>query len=715
MVLAHLWRPADNRPASDCPHTADPGVARPLGRRWAGRAAPPCLSGRSVTALLVLSGLLALALPAAAQYPPESVSNAQQRPLILRGILANKDLSQRFTTGSNPKGYGVDSVAIVTDTSHAPSLPIEEILGVPKDTPVYLIGDIQCEGGESYLFPVTIGCSSINEECVPTIHEGCPFAGPRFSLSICRVLLSGAPDTSACTQLDPPSRFDSVREEALIFTVNKDELGENARKVFLAPNTTYTLLVSPDDRSDPVLYGATLSDAEDENSSPGWSIWDTLDSRVSTGWEPIPAADGRLLRVHIHSGVGVPVAVITSVDVSTPPDSHSYRPGDAIEFTVTFNEAVGVEGVPGFRFTLGDVVRTASYADASSTPTRLVFRYTVQDNEEDTDGIEVGRGPQTFMTNAADSITTTRTLSAALLDHNALGTLSDQVVDGEPRTPGLITQGIPGSDDATLLELRLENAADNAPIGLIPRFASNITDYTAPVANAVTKISVAATTYHAAASFAFLDASDMPLPDADRDRAGQQVALRVGATTIKVRVTAEDSITTQTYTLTVSRAGAPPPPPPPPPPGGGQQQSADDHANTPAEATPIALRAGQTTRTAGRLDTATDVDYFRVGVAHGGVLVVETTGSTATRGTVWQAGEELATAADGGAGQNFRLTTRVAPGSVVIAVRGRAQEGAYSLRDKADCRRSGEPGAGIASERHRAALGLGVCRGGGGD
>ena len=42
--------------------------------------------------------------------------------------------------------------------------------------------------------------------------------------------------------------------------------------------------------------------------------------------------------------------------------------------------------------------------------------------------------------------------------------------------------------------------------------------------------------------------------------------------------------------------------------------------------------------TAGQLNTASDVDYFTFTLPHAGVLVVETTGSTDTVGTVWQAG-----------------------------------------------------------------------------
>ncbi len=58
------------------------------------------------------------------------------------------------------------------------------------------------------------------------------------------------------------------------------------------------------------------------------------------------------------------------------------------------------------------------------------------------------------------------------------------------------------------------------------------------------------------ASVEYLDASDATITDADGMTTGQQVALDVGANTIKVKVTAEDAMTTQTYTVTVNRAMA---------------------------------------------------------------------------------------------------------------------------------------------------------------
>ena len=139
---------------------------------------------------------------------------------------------------------------------------------------------------------------------------------------------------------------------------------------------------------------------------------------------------------------------------------------------------------------------------------------------------------------------------------------------------------------------------------------------------------------------------------------------------VTVRVTDEDDNTaTRDLTITVVSAA--------PITVTGDGSSRDDHGNTPARATRIA----PTGRTTGQLNTTRDVDYFEFTVPQAGVLVVETTGSTDTVGTVWQDGEELATADRGGERQNFRLSARVAARPVVLAVRGNGrQTGRYTVQ-----------------------------------
>ena len=124
------------------------------------------------------------------------------------------------------------------------------------------------------------------------------------------------------------------------------------------------------------------------------------------------------------------------------------------------------------------------------------------------------------------------------------------------------THALPGhrvnatvSTDATLNQLDLEDGSGNA-IGLSPTFVSTTMSYTASVANSVDEITIEATGNDVNATVAYLDAGDAAIEDADTAQPDQQVSLSVGANTIKVKVTADDDLTTKTYTVVVPRAAA---------------------------------------------------------------------------------------------------------------------------------------------------------------
>ena len=132
----------------------------------------------------------------------------------------------------------------------------------------------------------------------------------------------------------------------------------------------------------------------------------------------------------------------------------------------------------------------------------------------------------------------------------------------------------------------------------------------------------------------------------------------------------------QSYML--DNMSPPPPPPPPPPPRGGSggSVSRDLHGNTAAQATRVRLdsRVPWTSSTAGQINITDDSDYFQFSLPQAGVLVVETTGSTDTVGTAWQDGVELVRTDSGGERRNFRLSTRVEAGPVVVAVEGKRKD-----------------------------------------
>ena len=114
----------------------------------------------------------------------------------------------------------------------------------------------------------------------------------------------------------------------------------------------------------------------------------------------------------------------------------------------------------------------------------------------------------------------------------------------------LYAYNMPGNPDLSALSL---SAGTSTPTWS-PSFHRVTTAYAVSVANSASTITVTATAVDAGnATVEFLDADDMPLADADSVTDGQQVNLVVGDKTIKVKVTAEDDVTTRTYTLTVTR------------------------------------------------------------------------------------------------------------------------------------------------------------------
>ncbi len=104
------------------------------------------------------------------------------------------------------------------------------------------------------------------------------------------------------------------------------------------------------------------------------------------------------------------------------------------------------------------------------------------------------------------------------------------------------------SNDATLSGLSLSDGT------LSPAFSREHTSYTATVVDTVVRVTVTPVTNHAGATLEYLDADDMALADADTASADAfEVDLAVGANVVKVKVTAEDSAATKTYTVTVTR------------------------------------------------------------------------------------------------------------------------------------------------------------------
>ena len=108
-----------------------------------------------------------------------------------------------------------------------------------------------------------------------------------------------------------------------------------------------------------------------------------------------------------------------------------------------------------------------------------------------------------------------------------------------------------GPFDATLSNLELKEGSTQ--ISLAPAFAPETLSYTARVMTSVDEITIIPTGTDSNSTFEYQDGSGTVLVDADSIQDGFQVSLAVGENTIRVKVTARDLATTETYTVVVTR------------------------------------------------------------------------------------------------------------------------------------------------------------------
>ncbi|WP_422843684.1 choice-of-anchor U domain-containing protein [Acidovorax sp. M2(2025)] len=105
------------------------------------------------------------------------------------------------------------------------------------------------------------------------------------------------------------------------------------------------------------------------------------------GYDALPALNG----VGSTAGILVDTAAPGVVSVAPPP-SGNYLTGQAMDFSVSFDEPVTVDasaGTPRLELTVGAASVFADYVAGSGSAT-LVFRHTVAAGENDNDGIAVG-------------------------------------------------------------------------------------------------------------------------------------------------------------------------------------------------------------------------------------------------------------------------------------------------------------------------------------
>ena len=90
---------------------------------------------------------------------------------------------------------------------------------------------------------------------------------------------------------------------------------------------------------------------------------------------------------------------IQGITLNSPAIGSAYERGENIDVTLTFTKSVRIVGLPQLALNIGTATRQAIYARELSGHDMLVFRYTVVEADEDTDGISIG--PQALTLNGA--------------------------------------------------------------------------------------------------------------------------------------------------------------------------------------------------------------------------------------------------------------------------------------------------------------------------
>ena len=277
-----------------------------------------------------------------------------------------------------------------------------------------------------------------------------------------------------------PSNAAANNEYVLVVTATG---GSDARAMTAAQTITVTVTNVDEDGS--VTFGseapavgtaltARVSDPDGSVSSVTWQ-WaksDTasgtyVDISGATSASYTPEADdaGKWLRATASytdaegsgkSAAAVAAAAVadttaptvSAIEVTSTPRANTgnrYAIGDEIEVTVTFSKSIFVLGTPKLALKIGSRNRSMSCAKSTTDAKQLTCAYTVQNGDEDTDGISIEANKLNLPTSPAATIKDSANNDADL-DHNALTAQSGHKVDGKkPAVSSVAFDGTPGS------------------------------------------------------------------------------------------------------------------------------------------------------------------------------------------------------------------------------------------------------------------------------
>ncbi len=181
-----------------------------------------------------------------------------------------------------------------------------------------------------------------------------------------------------------------------------DDFGRNEwrapENTYIEPDADYYFLLNCGAgyaNDDVAQFATTYSFREDSESREGWSLHDYLGLRIagSTKWERDP---NKTLRIRVKGRPSPHRAYKTEI-ISTPADGHTYRYGENIDIALTFNTDVYAPKDDSWIVirvgdaTSGPNTRVAEYLSGSDT-NRLIYRYQVEFDDVDANGISVDEG-----------------------------------------------------------------------------------------------------------------------------------------------------------------------------------------------------------------------------------------------------------------------------------------------------------------------------------
>ncbi len=403
----------------------------------------------------------------------------------------------------------------------------------------------------------------------------------------------------------------------------------------------------------------------------------------------------------------------------SPANGDTYRLGEEVRVAVTFDHDVTVTGEPQLPLTLTmwPWARRATYQAALSTPRRLVFTYTVEASDRDTDGLSVPlhalSTSRVFVHNAG-RIRKTGTSSVPLFVRSPrVAPDPARKVDGSYTNPGgggtnpggggpnpgggsnpepslrvsrVTFTGTPASEETYRLGEQIRVAvtfSEAVTVTGTPQIGLTVGAATRQAAYDATrsKGTLLTFTYTVQATDADADgisiaANAMTLNGGTISLASDTTAAALGHNAVATDDTRKVDGSTdvvehgdsreQATLLTLTERTT-----------GEVGETGGD------EGFQINVGTARSAEAAGAVEQAGDADYFRVEVPGAGRLTVQTTGTTDTGGALQGAtGQTLTEDDNGGTGSNFRVERQVQAGTYYVAVTGGESEqgiGLYTL------------------------------------